>query len=147
MLREQFAPRSAPDTAPLSPGLLVQLYVLALATDARNLMNDALVTPRPELIGCFAFPAMDRARHLRPGFGFGISMCSSRIYDYESINGENLHGWFTGDGMAYLYNSDLNQFADAFWPTVNPYRLPGTTTPNAYSVAPMTANAPYVAIR
>jgi hyaluronate lyase len=103
---------------------------LALASDARSLMSDALIAPRPELIGCFAFPAMDRAMHLRPGFGFGISMSSSRIYNYESINGENLHGWFTGDGMTYLYNSDLNQFADAFWPTVNPYRLPGTTTPN-----------------
>lgn len=103
---------------------------LALAASARDLMGDALVTPRPELVGCYAFPSMDRAMHLRPGFGFAVSMSSSRIYNYESINGENLHGWFTGDGMTYLYNGDLNQFADAFWPTVNPYRLPGTTTPN-----------------
>ena len=54
----------------------------------------------------------------RPGFGFGISMCSSRIYNYESINGENLHGWFTGDGMTYLYNSDLNQFAGLRLPEI-----------------------------
>ena len=47
--------------------------------------------------------------------------------NYESINGENLKGWYTGDGMTYLYNSDLSQFADGFWPTVNSYRLPGTT--------------------
>src|SRR5262249_55819531 len=33
---------------------------LALATSARDLMNDSSVTPRPELIGCYAFPSMDR---------------------------------------------------------------------------------------
>ncbi len=103
---------------------------LALAAAARDLMNDAAVTPRPELVGYFAFPSMDRAMHLRPGFGYAISMSSSRIYNYESINSENLRGWFTGDGMTYLYNSDLNQFADNFWPTVNPFRLPGVTSPN-----------------
>ena len=29
--------------------------------------------------------------------------------------------------MTYLYNGDLTQFSDCFWPTVDPYRLPGTT--------------------
>jgi hyaluronate lyase len=29
--------------------------------------------------------------------------------------------------MTYLYNDDLLQFADTFWPTVDPQRLPGTT--------------------
>lgn len=47
--------------------------------------------------------------------------------DYESINTENLHGWYTAYGMTYIYNSDQTQFDDNFWPTVNPYQLPGTT--------------------
>jgi len=78
--------------------------------------------------GQFHFPAMDRVVALRNGFGFGISMSSSRIANYESINSGNLHGWFTGDGMTYLYlgNSET-QFAGDFWPTIDPYHLPGTT--------------------
>ena len=55
-------------------------------------------------------------------------MSSSRIANYESGNGENLEGWFTGDGMMYLYlgNPDT-QYTSDFWPTVDEYHLPGTT--------------------
>lgn len=81
---------------------------------------------RPELVKNYQFTGMDRTVHLRPGYGYGISMSSSRIFNYESINSENLHGWYLGDGMTYLYNNDLSQYTD-YWPTVNPYRLPGTT--------------------
>ena len=42
---------------------------------------------------------MDRVVAQRNGFGFGISMSSSRIANYESINSGNLHGWHQGDGM------------------------------------------------
>jgi hyaluronate lyase len=76
----------------------------------------------------YQFPCMDRVVALRPGFGFGLSLSSTRIANYESINGENLHGWFTGDGMTYLYlGTNETQFIGAFWPTVDPYHLPGTT--------------------
>src|SRR5205807_1381440 len=78
-------------------------------------------------IGHYHFAHMDRVVHLRPGWGFGLAMSSSRISNYESINNEDLHGWFTGDGMTYLYNGDVLQFSDNFWPTVDPYRLPGIT--------------------
>src|SRR6266436_3066123 len=78
--------------------------------------------------GQFHFASMDRVVALRTNFGFGISMSSSRIANYESINGGNLHGWFTGDGMTYLYiGSTENQFNSDFWPTVDPDHLPGTT--------------------
>jgi hyaluronate lyase len=79
--------------------------------------------------GQFQYPGMDRVVALRNGFAFGISMSSSRIANYESINSGNLHGWFTGDGMTYLYvsNNVETQFSGDFWPTVDPYHLPGTT--------------------
>nr|AAG42262.1 putative xanthan lyase XalB precursor [Paenibacillus alginolyticus] len=86
----------------------------------------ANASPRAELVKNYQFTGMDRTVHLRPGFGYGISMHSSRIYNYESINSENLKGWYLGDGATYLYNNDLTQYTD-YWPTVNPYRLPGTT--------------------
>ncbi|MFC1438659.1 polysaccharide lyase family 8 super-sandwich domain-containing protein [Streptacidiphilus sp. N1-10] len=79
--------------------------------------------------GLVLFPGMDRAVHRRPGWAYAIAMSSARIARFESLNGENLHGWHTGDGMGYLYLADdLAQFTDGFWPTVDPYRMPGTTT-------------------
>jgi hyaluronate lyase len=107
---------------------------LQLITPTAQLMADTGTPPRGELLGHWSFASMDQAVHLRPGWGLALCLSSSRIYNYESINGENLHGWFQGDGMTYLYNSDLAQFNDDFWPTVDPYRLPGTTvdlTPRA----------------
>ncbi len=100
---------------------------LQLIAATEQLMADASTPSRGELLGHWGFRSMDQAVHLRPGWGFALSMSSSRIYNYESINSENLHGWFQGDGMTYLYDGDLGQFNDDFWPTVDPYRLPGTT--------------------
>ncbi|HHL9881642.1 TPA: hyaluronidase, partial [Streptococcus pyogenes] len=60
-------------------------------------------------------------------FAFGLSMFSNRTQNYEAMNNENLHGWFTSDGMFYLYNNDLGHYSENYWATVNPYRLPGTT--------------------
>ncbi len=100
---------------------------LPLLTKALQLMTDSGTPPRGELLGHWTFAGMDQAVHLRPGWGFALSMSSKRIANYEYMNGENLKGWFTGDGMTYLYNSDLSQFSDYFWPTIDPYRLPGTT--------------------
>lgn len=73
------------------------------------------------------FAIMDRVVHHRQNYAFGISMYSKRIQNFESILGNNLKGWHTGSGMTYLYNNDLSHFNDGFWPTVDPYRLPGTT--------------------
>lgn len=108
---------------------------LPLRASAQQLMADASALPRGELRGNFVFANMDRVMHLAAGYGVGLSMSSTRVYTYESINNENLRGWHTGDGMLYLYNSDLTQFADSFWPTVNPRRLPGTTVDAAQARA------------
>ncbi|OAS22099.1 polysaccharide lyase family 8 super-sandwich domain-containing protein [Paenibacillus oryzisoli] len=93
---------------------------------AKSVINDPNIIPRDEKVLTKVFAGMDRAVHLKPGFGFGVSMSSSRIANYESISNDNKKGWYTGEGMTYLYNQDLNQYTD-FWPTVNLYRLPGTT--------------------
>lgn len=93
----------------------------------KAIMNDPSVTPRGELVLHKRYPSMDRTVHLRPGFGFGISMNSERIYRYEVGNGENVQGWHTSDGMTYLYNNDLTAYSDHFWATVDYKRLPGTT--------------------
>ncbi|WZH35776.1 MAG: polysaccharide lyase family 8 super-sandwich domain-containing protein [Microbacterium enclense] len=98
-----------------------------LIVGAKAIQNDSSVAPRDELVFNRQFTGMDRTVHARPGYRFGISMASSRIAAFESINAENAKGWHTGDGMTYLYNNDLGQYNDDFWPTVDNYRLPGTT--------------------
>jgi hyaluronate lyase len=95
----------------------------AMAAAFSNFASAPLLPP-----GQFQFAGMDRVVALRKDFGLGISMSSRRIANYESIDYENLHGWFTGDGMTYLYVGPVEtQFAGDFWPTVDPYHLPGTT--------------------
>ncbi|MFE6157574.1 polysaccharide lyase 8 family protein [Streptomyces sp. NPDC056486] len=95
---------------------------------AKTVLDDSAVPVTDRLTGHFAFADMDRVVHRRPGWALTLSLSSKRIAAYEAGNGENLHGWYTGDGMAYLYDGDdLGQFGDGFWATVDPYRLPGTT--------------------
>jgi hyaluronate lyase len=70
---------------------------------------------------------MDRVVHRAGDWSAGLSLYSARIAPYESINGENRRGWHTSSGHLALFNGDRRQFVDGFWPTVNAYRLPGTT--------------------
>ncbi|PLR90016.1 polysaccharide lyase family 8 super-sandwich domain-containing protein [Bacillus sp. T33-2] len=94
---------------------------------AKNLLMNQEVNPRGDLDFHKTFAYMDRVVHRKPGYAFGISMYSERIQNYEDMNNENRKGWYTGDGMTYLYNGDLAQYSDGFWATVDPYRMPGTT--------------------
>ncbi|MGI5480441.1 polysaccharide lyase 8 family protein [Streptomyces lavendofoliae] len=88
------------------------------------------VPAAPEPVGHTLFAAMDRAVHRRPGWAANIAMASDRIAHYECGNGENPRGWHTGAGMLYWWGPGPGadaQYTDWFWPTVDPYRLPGTT--------------------
>lgn len=111
----------------------------------KQLMNDPSVTERGALITHRQFSAMDRIVHAREGYTFGISMSSARISNFEGgVNGEHMKGWYTGDGMTYLYNRDNVQFRDAFWPTVDSYRMPGTTTDGLQRSATQTTGKTWV---
>lgn len=98
---------------------LSRLYAVAAAP----------VPAAPEPVGHQLFAAMDRAVHRRPGWAANISMASERIAYYECGNGENPRGWHTGAGMLYWWPGEAagDQYTNWFWPTVDPYRLPGTT--------------------
>ncbi len=77
------------------------------------------------------YGSMDRVLQKTADYSVGIAMYSKRIANYEAINDENVRGWHTADGMLYLYNNDYDQFGTGYWPTVDPYRLPGTTVDTA----------------
>ncbi|MFF8841609.1 polysaccharide lyase 8 family protein [Streptomyces sp. NPDC015127] len=118
MRRDYYSPALQDPSLPLS----------ALARLA-GVQNDTSVSPVAEPTGHRLFAAMDRATHRRPGWAASLSMASRRITHYETGNGENLRGWHTGSGMLYWWGDSYGngQYSDAFWPTVDPYRLPGTT--------------------
>lgn len=94
---------------------------------AESVLNDTSIAVAPFEEIHKHFGLMDRTVHRGRDYLLGLSMFSSRISNYEYMNGENLRGWHISDGMTYLYNSDLAQYSDDYWNTVNPYRLPGTT--------------------
>ncbi|NJQ07626.1 polysaccharide lyase 8 family protein, partial [Streptomyces lonarensis] len=102
-----------------------------IATAAAVLADRSTPEP-PALTGHFGFPDMERHVHRRPGWSYCLSLNSDRVARYEYMNGENAHGWHTGDGAALLYlDHDPHQYTDAFWPTADPKRLPGTTVDTA----------------
>jgi len=100
---------------------------LAVLPRALAVVGDDAVEPAGRLLGHTVFADMDRVLHRRPRWTFALSLSSKRIATYESGNGEHPRGWFTGDGMTYVYDGDQTHYSDAYWPTVNAQRLPGTT--------------------
>ncbi|RSN52370.1 hyaluronate lyase [Amycolatopsis sp. WAC 04182] len=75
------------------------------------------------------FGQQDRMVHITEGWSASLGVASTRISRYESINSMNLHGWYVGDGSLYLFLPKAKgHFTDAYWPTVDPLSLPGTTT-------------------
>ncbi|MEK2492759.1 polysaccharide lyase family 8 super-sandwich domain-containing protein [Kitasatospora purpeofusca] len=115
-----------------SPPLADPALSLARLASYAAVLNDSALTAAPEPVEHRIQGGVDRSVHRRPGFAFALSMSSQRVAFYEgNINsvGENQRGWHTGSGMTYWWpaTGDGGQYTDQFWPTVNPYRLPGTT--------------------
>jgi hyaluronate lyase len=99
---------------------------------AAEVLGDPAITPQDGPLGHFGYPDMERYVHRRPGWTYCLSLNSDRIARYEYMNGENAHGWHTGDGMAQLItDGDPFQYTDAYWPTADPKRLPGITVDTA----------------
>ena len=91
-----------------------------------NIMADENIKPL-KVEGTKIFGAMDRAVYTNSKEGkVVLSMHSNRIANYETMNEENLKGWYTGDGMTYIYGKDSSSFVE-FWPTVDMYHLSGVT--------------------
>ena len=73
----------------------------------------------------FAYPDSDYLQVTRPDFAVGIKMHSKRTRGFESINGENLQGWFLSHGAMFpMIRGDEWK---GCWPTLDWTRLPGTT--------------------
>ncbi|WP_285725927.1 polysaccharide lyase family 8 super-sandwich domain-containing protein [Psychromicrobium xiongbiense] len=101
-----------------------------LAASARSLavLDDASVIPPGPRIGITNTYTQERMVQHRGDWAAVVSTSSKRIGRYEWGNLENSLGWYQGDGVFYLYHrADPTQFSADFWPTVDPYALPGIT--------------------
>jgi hyaluronate lyase len=92
-----------------------------------------------------SFPQSDRMVHVTRDWSASLGLSSTRICRYESINGQNLHGWYVGDGALYTFlPGDQANYTDAYWPTIDATAIPGTTetdgTPPALGAEPTTPN-------
>lgn len=110
--KENYFSGMSPAAMMASVGILADDSILAEAN-----------TGYAKVYGC-----MDKAVAHANKFSFGISYASQRTGRFEFGNEENKLGWHQGDGACYLYNGDFSQYADAYWPTVDPDRLAGITT-------------------
>jgi len=120
--------------APGSAASYSSYYSSLSAYDVANikaLMANSAVSAATALTGNFNFAGMQRVVHQRGSYAFALSLYSNKISAFECGNGENLKGWYTGLGMTYLYNADLQQYDNSYWATVNPTRLSGITTDNS----------------
>lgn len=103
-----------------------KIYNLKLKEIMKNIKNTEQYEKNSEPKSK-VFWGMDRVVHQgSENIKFVISMHSSRIGNYETMNGENKKGWYTGDGVTYIYGKNSNKSKE-FWPTVDMYHLPGTT--------------------
>ncbi|MGW4528084.1 polysaccharide lyase 8 family protein [Amycolatopsis sp. NPDC004378] len=74
------------------------------------------------------FGQQDRMLHVTDDWSASLGVSSTRISRYESINGQNLKGYYVGDGVLYTFLPNAKgHYTDAYWPTVDPLLLPGTT--------------------
>lgn len=95
----------------------------------QSLQDDDSVKAAPEPVEHRLFHNMARVTHRRPGWAASVSMAAKHIAHYEFGNGEHARGYHTGAGWLSWWGDDfgLEHYSDEFWPTVDPYRLPGIT--------------------
>lgn len=94
---------------------------------AVDILKDSSIARRGPLTGTWVFGPMDRVLHRRADWAVAFAMHSLRMADYETGGNQNLKGWYQADAATYLYTADREQYAGAYWCTVDSYRLPGTT--------------------
>ena len=73
----------------------------------------------------YRFHSMERYFFRSQKYAIGLALHSNKIGNYETMNGENTSGWYTGDGMVYIYDRRNNY--RFFWHDADLRYIPGTT--------------------
>lgn len=108
------------EAAAAGDGAASLFYLAAQAYQAA-----AAVEPLPYLPHLHCFNAMERYFFRSQKYAIALALHSKQIGNYETMNGENTKGWYTGDGMVYIYDrADNYRF---FWHEADLHYIPGTT--------------------
>jgi len=93
-----------------------------------SILADSSVEAAPDQYRSKVYGNMDKSVHEQGDWAVGISMHSNRTFNYESINQQNMKGWYLSDGMTEFHlKNDTTTSSWAYWNDINWYRLPGTT--------------------
>jgi len=112
----------------------VSLFLKAMAAgdaehakEYRQLLaaNEPGSAPNPKVAGNVMYWRSDYVADRRADYLATVKMSSKRVIGTETVNKENLLGYYLPDGATYVYRTG-NEYRDIF-PVWNWYRLPGTT--------------------
>ena len=94
---------------------------------ARALLKENYdVVPRQSLVGHKHFWQSDYTIHRRPQWMASVKMASQRVIGVESMNGDNMQGYYMADGATYIYKNG-DEYLDIF-PLWDWRKISGTTT-------------------
>ncbi len=100
---------------------------IELSKEAERMLSDeSILTTEAEAFANY-YAGQEVGLYNTEDFMFGVNTSSKRMMTYESINNENLHGWYQGHGATYIYNKEHEYYSKDYWCTVDPYKLAGTT--------------------
>ena len=100
---------------------------MPVVLEIERIINDPSIQPRPRPLGPRVFYNTDYVVYHQPGYAASLSMSSTRIATHEMMQGVNNRGWYQADGTLFVHTPDPLRYNGDFWPTINPYRLPGIT--------------------
>ena len=90
--------------------------------------RDDAIVPSAPLTGHVQTADQERIVHRRGTWAASYSLSSSRRGRFEWGNGENLAGWYQGDGQMQLFlDTDPGAYSGDYWATSDPLHLPGVT--------------------
>jgi hyaluronate lyase len=140
----KFAPYyEIPDPERFSPG--PDLVAIPGIEFGQELLSSKVSTAKAVAVNR-VYGQQDRIVHVTENWSASLGVASTRICRYESVNGQNLHGWYVGDGVLYTFQpKSQGHYTDVYWPTVDPTLLPGATSkagtpPKPPTSGPLTPN-------
>ncbi len=118
--------RKGIDLKPILSSLKWMMVVDPAKQEEYKVFYNRLSDNRKEkpLVGNRYFWRSDLMVHHRPNYYFSLKATSNRITSGESGNGENIKGWYQGNGTFYLIRSG-NEYHEIF-PIWNWRKLPGS---------------------
>lgn len=117
-----------------APGLIPACINLAVVKPDTKLSCDALIASiegksiAPSFVGHKHFWMSDFSVHQRAAYYTSVKMASTRTYGTESLNGENIKGYWIPFGTNYIVRRG-DEYRDLF-PVLDWAHLPGVTSPD-----------------